>query len=153
MKRIFAILLLAAMCLNLLACSAGGEKPGSISATDLLCDLPAGTVGHPEELTPGTSGLPGFAVRLLQHSAAEGKNTLVSPLSVMYALAMTANGAKGETLRQMEAVLGMPVSQLNAYLYSYAKALEGAEGKLKLANSIWLPTMSASPLSGPSCRR
>lgn len=32
----------------------------------------------------------------------EGENTLVSPLSVMSALVMTANGAKGETLRQME---------------------------------------------------
>lgn len=95
------------------------------------------TVGGVADLTPDTSGVPGFALRLFQASMEEGKNTLVSPLSVLYALAMTANGAKGETLEQMEAVLGMPVSQLNEYLYSYLQALGEAEGTLKLANSIW----------------
>ena len=50
-----------------------------------------------------------FGVRLLQHSmkkeiikGEENKNILVSPLSVLCALAMTANGARGETLSQME---------------------------------------------------
>ena len=50
-----------------------------------------------------------FAVRLFQ-SAYDGKNTLLSPLSVLVALSMTANGAEGETRAQMENVLGMTVS-------------------------------------------
>lgn len=137
MKRIISLFMLAVMALNLVACTCADCKVETISCEDLLCDLPEGTVGTMEELTPGTSGLPGFAVRLLQAGAEEGRNTLLSPLSVMYALAMTANGAKGETLRQMESVLGMSVSQLNVYLYNHAKSLEEAEGKLKVANSIW----------------
>lgn len=42
-----------------------------------------------------------FALRLLRASRQEDENTLVSPLSVLCALAMTANGAEGETRRQI----------------------------------------------------
>lgn len=75
-----------------------------------------------------------FAVRLLQSSIEAGENTLISPISVMYALGMTANGAQGDTLAQMESVLGLSVPELNDYLYSFVRSLNG---DLKLANSIW----------------
>ncbi len=79
-----------------------------------------------------------FAVRLFEASAEEGKNTLISPLSVLSALAMTANGAKGETLSQMESVLGMSTDELNQYFHCYMQTLpQGEKYKLKLANSIW----------------
>jgi len=79
-----------------------------------------------------------FAVRLFKESEKSGENTLISPLSVIYALSMTANGAKGETLRQMEEVLGMSKDELNSYLFSYARALpQGDSYKLTLANSVW----------------
>jgi serpin B len=58
----------------------------------------------------------------------------------MLALAMTANGADGETLAQLEALLGggIPLTELNEYLYSYAHSLPSQEkSKLKIANSIW----------------
>ena len=80
-----------------------------------------------------------FAVRLFKECETSGENTLISPLSVMYALSMTANGADGETLSQMEEVLGMPVDDLNNYLYSYKNSLpQGEKYKLNLANSIWV---------------
>ena len=51
---------------------------------------------------------------------------------------MTANGAKGETREQMEAVLGMSAEELNLYLYAYMNALpQGDKYKLHLANSVW----------------
>ena len=79
-----------------------------------------------------------FAVRLLKATNAEGENTLVSPLSVMCALAMTANGAKGETLSQMETVLGMSKDELNEFFMQYlAKLVNGEKYKLNMANSIW----------------
>lgn len=79
-----------------------------------------------------------FAVELFQNCQEEGENTLISPLSVMYALAMTANGADGQTLAQMEQVLGMDMESLNVLLYSYQKDLpQGDKYKLHLANSIW----------------
>ena len=79
-----------------------------------------------------------FAVRLFKASEKNGENTLISPLSVLAALSMTANGADNETLAQMESVLGMPTEQLNAWMSEYMQNLpQGKDYKLSLANSIW----------------
>lgn len=83
-----------------------------------------------------------FTVRLLQQSMEKqensGDNILISPVSVLYALSMTANGAKGQTLAQMEEVLGASVPGLNSYLHQYRTSLPESDGcKLSLANSIW----------------
>ncbi len=65
-------------------------------------------------------------------------NHLVSPLSAMICLSMIANGAKGETLAQMEAVLGMPIADLNKTLYAYTSGLYvGKDCKVSIADSIW----------------
>ena len=47
----------------------------------------------------------------------ERKNLLISPLSVSVALSMTANGAREQTLSEMENVLGgdLKIADLNAY--------------------------------------
>ena len=82
--------------------------------------------------TPAADSTMDFALNLFREAASAGENTLISPLSVMTALAMTANGAEGDTLAQMEMVLGGGVEDLN-------KWLDGASGEnLKLANGIWL---------------
>ena len=69
----------------------------------------------------------------------EGKeNHLISPLSAMICLSMLANGAEGETLAQMEAVLGMGINDLNKALYAYTSGLYvGKDCKVSLADSIW----------------
>lgn len=79
-----------------------------------------------------------FAVRLFQQSLEEDKNTLISPLSVISALGMTANGAEGDTLAQMEQTFGIAVPELNEYLCAYREALpEEDTYKLSMANAIW----------------
>lgn len=80
-----------------------------------------------------------FAVRLFQQSLEEDKNTLISPLSVISALGMTANGAKEETLAQMEQTFGIGVSDLNEYLHEYMEQLPEDKNryKLSMANAIW----------------
>ncbi|MBQ8639854.1 MAG: serpin family protein [Lachnospiraceae bacterium] len=85
-----------------------------------------------------------FAIRLLQTSLStdetgENENILLSPLSVLEALAMTANGAGGQTLEQMEFMFGLDVEQLNEYLLTYRTNLEHTESaSLNLANGIWM---------------
>lgn len=82
-----------------------------------------------------------FAINLFKGTASQSgnQNTLISPLSIMLALAMTANGADGETLAQMESVLGMSIADLNEYLYSYARSMPNNEyGSVSLANSVWI---------------
>ena len=80
-----------------------------------------------------------FSAQLLNKLSDGDKNVVYSPLSVLYALAMTANGADGETLAQMEAVFGMPLDQLNGYLHSVVNLLPSDEGyDFDIANSIWI---------------
>ena len=76
-----------------------------------------------------------FSIRLLRASMEEGKNTLISPLSILAALSMTANGAEGDTLTQMETVLGQKRDSLNAW-YWYDTDRSG--DYLHLANAIYL---------------
>ena len=82
-----------------------------------------------------------FALTLMNQTAAErgGENILISPYSVMQALAMTANGAGGNTRAEMEQTLGgIPADALNQYLYAQRTALnDTAADVLKTANSIW----------------
>ena len=73
------------------------------------------------------------------------KTTLISPLSILTALAMTANGARQETLAEMQRVLcgtGMTLEDLNAYLHTYLNALPSSEkASFAFANSIWFKDM------------
>ena len=127
-----SLFLVCAMAVNLAGCSAG------VQAKNLMEGVTPKNVSA--QAAPGSldADVAGFAVRLFQASEKSGENTLVSPLSVLCALAMTANGAEGETLEQMESVLGMTAEELNGYLYSYMKKLpQGKDCKLSLANSIW----------------
>ena len=95
-----------------------------------------------------TAAATDFGLRLLSGSMEEGKNTLVSPLSVLMALGMTANGADNETLEQMEEVFGMTHSELNQYLYAYtAKLPQGEKYKLTLADSIWIKDSAGLQIS------
>lgn len=78
-----------------------------------------------------------FAVRLFRENV-DDTNVLISPLSVISALGMTANGARENTLSQMEQVLGISTGKLNTYLSAYLEQLpENEKYKLSMANSIW----------------
>ncbi|MBE6894448.1 MAG: serine protease [Ruminococcaceae bacterium] len=80
-----------------------------------------------------------FAAKLVKNTKSENGNIVISPISVLYALAMTANGADGETLAQMEAVFGMDMETLNNYLHSTVSLLPSDEGyTLDIANSLWI---------------
>ena len=126
-----ALMLVLAFSLGLTACS-------QVSANDLMKNVPAKAVDVLPDMDAGAAAAADFGVRLFKTSMEEGKNTLISPLSVLYALAMTANGADGETLAQMEQVLGMDVDNLNSYMLAYLDLLpESKDYKMSLANSIW----------------
>lgn len=126
MKKLTALFL--ALALFLTAC---GASPDGVES--LMEDIPARAICLAEE-PDGSTQATDFALRLFRASLAEDENTLISPLSVLSALAMTANGADGNTLTQMEAALGMSTDDLNPYLYSF---MDSQSDQLKLANSIW----------------
>jgi serpin B len=119
-----------------------GDIDEKINATDLMSGiLPNAPDGkEPDSLFVGNSAE--FFVKLFQNTVAlkEKKNSLVSPVSVLLALSMAANGANNNTLTEMETVLGggIPIAELNRYLYSYVQGLPSEEkSTLHIANSIW----------------
>lgn len=126
--------LTGAFLMGMTAC--GGRMNNSV---DLMENIRANAVS--ERVTPTqeeTVKITDFAVRLAQQTAQAGKNTLVSPLSAQAALAMTLNGAAGETQKQMEEMFGMNTEELNQVLSGYLKNLpQGAGYKLIPANAIW----------------
>lgn len=135
-RMIMGILSLALMFSLLFSLSGCGA---SARAADLMAGVKASGVSADVDLTGGDStAIAGFAVKLFQNSVPAAKNTLVSPLSVLCALAMTANGAKGETLTQMEEAFGLSVQELNDYLHAYLERLPSEDKyKLSVADSIW----------------
>ena len=140
MKRIIAFLLAAIMLLSAAGCA---SSPAALNP-DIKPQSVVGTSS--DELFE--SALTDFSVELFKNSASD-KNTVMSPLSVMLALAMVQNGAKGETLAQMQQVLGnMDADTLNSYLYSYAAALRSDSNiSFNIANSIWLRDSIAESIS------
>lgn len=130
MKKIICILLTLCLLLSITACASGSD--------DLMENIQTKGIQKPTCVEVSLAEPGDFGLRLFRQCYENQKNTLISPLSVLSALAMTANGAKGETLSQMEEVLGMDVTSLNNWISSYMSALESIEnGKLSLANSIW----------------
>lgn len=90
---------------------------------------------------PSAQSVTGFGLELFRRSmeACPGQGVLVSPLSVLSAMTMTANGASGQTLAQMEEVLGLPVDKLRAYLSVYGSSLPSADKyRFHTANSLWV---------------
>ncbi len=80
-----------------------------------------------------------FSLRLFRENLREKGDTLVSPVSALYALAMAEGGAKGNTLEEMEKVFGVPVEELQQYLGDYMEDLPANKGcKVHTANSVWL---------------
>ena len=132
-----AIVCLSVLATGMMSLSGCGTK---VQAANLMEGIAAKTVSGKAADDAFKNSSADFAIKLFQQTRDGNKNSLISPLSVMLALSMTANGAKGETLAQMEALLGgdIPMETLNEYLYSYIKALPSERtAKLNIANSIW----------------
>jgi len=116
----------------------------SVSATNLMLGVVSGApeAKVADELFAEKAA--DFSISLFKRSNSGGavENILVSPPSVIFALAMTANGAAGKTLNQMEEVLGggIKMADLNRYLLFYADSLEkssSGKAEVNIANSIW----------------
>lgn len=133
---ILSLILICSMAVNLTGCAT------KVQAADLMEGVQANTVTRKAADDAFAQSQMRLAVDLFQASVLESKveNVLISPLSIQLALAMTANGADGDTKVEMEALLGGEISleNLNEYLCSYVNNLPSAEKyKLQIANSIW----------------
>ncbi len=140
MKRLLlsvvCLILVLSLIFNLSACTAVLPKA---QAADLMENITAQSVKEKAPDNLFRTAYCTFTANLLKESVSREKCTLVSPLSVMLALAMTANGANTQTLAEMENALGgVEINALNEYLYTYQNSLPSSEKvKFSIANSIW----------------
>ncbi len=100
--------------------------------------------GKEDEMSGETvinTGLPEksvYGVGILDRLYRSGENIVVSDLSINMALAMLAEGAKGETLAELEAYLGCPIDEYRAFVLRYLKELpDNEEMKVLISNSYW----------------
>jgi len=88
-----------------------------------------------------------FGFKLLKELARENpeKNIFISPASLAFALSMAANGANGDTSREMCAALGVSRDDLisaNKDLLDKLAAVDPGV-KLEIANAIWVDSKAA----------
>ncbi len=144
MKKILITwILLFAIALSMAGCTKeipqatlSSEAPKTEGLTlELLSALSRETKEAKAADTDLSYSMAAFSLSLLQNSHTVGNNTILSPYSMYMALAMATNGAQGQTLAQMEALLGMPIETLNPYIPS----LQSSAGEeVSEANSLWL---------------
>ncbi|WP_276947778.1 serpin family protein [Acetatifactor muris] len=112
-----------------------GDEEGAEAITDFGVRLLQFCLEESANSLPSQASMPQSVYEM---SVGE-RNLLISPSSILSALIMTAGGAGGETLRQMEEVFGMSVPALSAYLSEYQKSLSDNDRyHLNMANAIWL---------------
>ena len=138
MNRLFTALLAGVILLA--GCAAPGTQGGAqvrqLSATPIYVtggDQPEGSAAVYDALS-------GFGVELLrQVRTQEGKQVLISPLSAALALSMSANGARGDTLKQFEVLFGGDLEAINAACAQLMQEYQtlGGSTQCHIANSVW----------------
>ncbi len=131
-KRLTALLLALLLVLALPGCG--------VRAQELTKDIVPTPLDTTTDLTAGGEAVAAFALSLLREEKAGVSGVLVSPVSALNALGMVANGASGDTLKQLETAAGMSLNQLNDFLYTYRMSLPTTYKScvVSLANSAWL---------------
>lgn len=124
-----------------------------IRAQNLMKGITANEVDAMGNMTQAIECAADFAMRLMKECNKRGKHADISGVCFV-ALAMTANGAQGETLKEMEAVLGMPAEELNAYVGSFMLMLSQTEKcRLSIADSVWFTQDESFTVNRDFCRR
>lgn len=143
--------------LMLLTVFSGCSDPGSgpkFAALDLMAGVSRGDAAvdydfnaqtqAPQAYEKFVQAVSEFSASLLRETEKEGQNTLLSPVSACFTLAMVQNGAQGDTLREMKKLLGGGVvsvenmNQCSNYLRQRLTSFHNEVGSMQIANSVWV---------------
>ncbi|MGH9768685.1 MAG: serpin family protein [Blastocatellia bacterium] len=142
MKTKMSLALCAALCaLSLVACRAVDKYVNNSAAGPAENTRPNSKTTMNSTLAAASNAFGFDLFQRLQREAAN-KNVFFSPLSVTVALAMTYNGAAGETKNAMARTLkieGLNHAELNRSSAELLNALKSSDPKIELAiaNSLW----------------
>lgn len=88
-----------------------------------------------------------FSLKLFS-SCYDGENIIFSPISVLFALGMTAEGANGDTLAEIESTVGMSLQELEEQLstvYAHTEENNGEITTVGISDSIWFRDHEFTP--------
>lgn len=143
-KKALSLTMLGACTLSLCACGSTHIRTMKPIQGELTSQLAEETVTGKDADSTFCSSAADFSIHLFQTALTQcdsGENVLISPESVLSALAMTANGAGSTTRTEMEQVLcgDMSIEDFNPYMYSFRNHLNASENvTFHEANSIWI---------------
>lgn len=136
---VFGMILLAT---SLIGCSKTGYKLASKELTDSKTKLSGSDVGsNIDNYKTSIESAQDFAFELLKQSVSEHKTVVISPVSAMTALSLTAGGTSGDTLSQIQKALGTDdmnkFDDLCNYFINRSEADKDST-KAVVANSVWI---------------
>ncbi len=92
-----------------------------------------------------------LSVRLFKNAASAKQNSMISPTSILLAMAMVENGAAGDTKKQMEKTFGMRMSELNQWIRAWSAVQPqedaGTRSRMNIANAVWYNNRGALTLN------
>ena len=140
-KRLTALVLVTLLVLSLAACGADSRAESTL----LNAGPGPACIDTAADRQSAQDSIRDFSLDLFRRAADSGENFVMSPLSAATALAMTGQGAGGETAAQIEAVLGTAgesgsldscAQWLKEYQETVLQPQEGVE--VSCANAVWL---------------
>lgn len=141
---VFGMILLAT---SLIGCSKTGYKLASKELTDSKAKLSGSDVGgNIDNYKTSIESAQDFAFELLKQSVSEHKTVVISPVSAMTALSLTAGGTSGDTLSQIQKALETDdINKFDDLCNYFINRSEAAKDSTKavMANSVWLKESAA----------
>lgn len=144
-KRIVALAVCVCLLVSLAAC--GHEKASEIS------ELSAETsqeekkqddkeieeaVKNLEKMQDTSNKVKDISMELFKESVSEGKNSMISPVSILMAMAMAENGAAAGSRTQIEKAFECTTEELSDWLKNWMTSLKTGENtRMNVANSFW----------------
>lgn len=123
-RRIITVAIAGAILISALSVTSCRSNQ-SYETSDLITDIKAESHDSTNPDDSFKTAYDNFTANLLKESFDGSSDTFISPLSISTVLAMTANGANGQTKDEMEKVLGNGISldEFNKYLSSFNDSL------------------------------
>lgn len=129
-KKIVALAVCVCLLVSLAAC--GHEKASEIS------ELSAEALKNLEKMQDTSNKVKDISMELFKESVSEGKNSMISPVSILMAMAMAENGAAAGSRTQIEKAFGCTTEELSDWLKNWMTSLKTGENtRMNVANSFW----------------
>lgn len=91
-----------------------------------------------EKMKDTSDKVKNVSMELFKESVSDGKNSMISPVSILMAIAMAGNGTAAGSRTQIEKAFGCSTEELSDWLKNWMTSLKtGPNTRMNVANSFW----------------